>query len=149
MVYIGIDPGARGGIAIIQGNNVQVFPYSNQALRYICQLSSDMSSVVVENVHAMPGQGVTSMFTFGRNFGYILGVLEAFQMQYTLIDPRTWKNYFGISADKQSSIDKCKELYPGINLLPTKRCRKESDGMAEAVLIARWGKAHENADTEL
>ena len=151
MVYIGIDPGAKGGIGIINEETFTEFvlPYSNEALIDICQLYQDRASVAVENVHAMPGQGVTSMFTFGRNFGYILGVLEAFQMRYTLVDPRAWKHYFGISADKQSSIDKCKELYPGINLLPTKRSRKESDGMAESILLARWGKEHESQDTEL
>ena len=147
MVYIGIDPGARGGIGILNGDNVQVVPYSNQALIEFCQLYQDIALVTVEKVHAMPGQGVTSMFTFGRNYGYIVGVLEAFQMQYTLIDPRTWKNYFGITADKRSSIYKCQELYPGVNLLPTPRCKKESDGMAEALLIARWGLEHESQDT--
>lgn len=147
MIFIGIDPGARGGIGILNGDNVQVVPYSNQALLEFCQLYQDIALVTVEKVHAMPGQGVTSMFTFGRNYGYIVGVLEAFQMQYTLIDPRTWKNYFGITADKRSSIYKCQELYPGVNLLPTPRCKKESDGMAEALLIARWGKDHESQDT--
>lgn len=149
MVYIGIDPGAKGGISIMEGDNVKAIPYSNEALIDICQLYQDRASVVVENVHAMPGQGVTSMFTFGKNFGYILGVLEAYQMPYILVDPRTWKHYFGISADKKSSIRKCKELYPGISLLPTKRSRKESDGMAESILLARWGKEHEDSDTEL
>jgi crossover junction endodeoxyribonuclease RuvC len=147
MVYIGIDPGARGGIGILNGDNVQVVSYSNQALIEFCQLYQNIALVTVEKVHAMPGQGVTSMFTFGRNYGYIVGVLEAFQMQYTLIDPRTWKNYFGITADKRSSIYKCQELYPGVNLLPTPRCKKESDGMAEALLIARWGLEHEDKNS--
>lgn len=140
MIYIGIDPGARGGIGIINEETFMefAFPYSNEALIDICQLYQDKAFVVVENVHAMPGQGVTSMFSFGKNFGYILGVLEAFQMSYTLVDPRTWKHYFGITADKRSSIYKCQELFPGVNLLPTPRCKKESDGMAEALLIARW-----------
>ena len=151
MVYIGIDPGAKGGIGIINEETFMEFalPYSNEALIDICQLYQDKASVVVENVHAMPGQGVTSMFTFGKNFGYILGVLEAFQMPYARVDPRTWKHHFGISADKQSSIDKCKELYPGINLLPTKQSRKESDGMAEAILLGRFWKDHEDSDTKL
>ena len=147
MIHVGIDPGARGGIGIINGDLVQAFPYSGQALIEICQLYQDKAIVTVEQVHAMPGQGVTSMFTFGKTYGYILGVLEAFQMPYTLVDPRTWKNYFGVTADKRSSIYKSQEIYPGVNLLPTTRSRKESDGMAEALLIARWGKEHEDKNT--
>ena len=140
MIYIGIDPGAKGGIAYIDGETAQATPYSNQALLELCQLFQGRAWVFVEYVHAMPGQGVTSMFTFGRNYGYILGVLDAFQMPWTAVEPRLWKKHFGVTSDKQTSIAKCKELYPEINLLPTKRCKKESDGMAEAVLIARYGK---------
>ena len=143
-IYIGIDPGAKGGIGIINGNRVQTIPYANQALLEVCQLFQGKSFVTVEKVHAMPGQGVTSMFTFGRNYGYILGVLEAFQMEYATVEPRAWKKYFDVTSDKQTSIDRCEELYPGINLLPTPRCKKESDGMAESVMIARYGK--ENKD---
>lgn len=151
MVYIGIDPGARGGIGIINEETFTefAFPYSNEALIDVCQLYQDRCIAIIEKVHAMPGQGTVSMFSFGQNYGYILGVIDAYQIPSKLVDPRTWKHYFGISADKQSSIDKCKELYPGINLLPTKRCKKESDGMAEAILLGRWGQEHESADTEL
>ena len=147
MIYIGIDPGARGGIGIINGDTVQTVPYSNLALVEICQLYQDKCIAVIEKVHAMPGQGTVSMFSFGQNYGYILGVVDAYQIPNMLVDPRTWKHYFGITADKRSSIYKCQELYPGVNLLPTPRCKKESDGMAEALLIARWGLEHESQNT--
>ena len=141
--YVGIDPGKFGGIAVLNEEMHIAMPYSNQALIEVCQMYQGSCSVTVENVHSMPGQGTVSMFTFGRNFGYILGVLEAFQIPYTLVDPRVWKKYYGLSSDKQESIAKCKELYPGIYLYPTKRCKKESDGMAEAILISRYGMDHQ------
>lgn len=149
MVYIGIDPGARGGIGIINTETLTEFalPYSNEALIDVCQLYQDRCIAIIENVHAMPGQGTVSMFSFGKSFGYILGVIDAYQIPNMLVEPRTWKHALGVTADKRSSIFKCQELYPGVNLLPTPRCKKESDGMAEALLIARWGKEHESKDT--
>ena len=145
MMFIGIDPGAKGGIGLLGTafggiQKEEAIPYSNQVLLEVCQLYQHEAYVFLEKVHAMPGQGVTSMFSFGKSYGYILGVLDAFQMDVTEVDPRTWKKHFGITADKQESIDKVKELYPGVNLLPTSRCRKESDGMAEALLLARYGR---------
>lgn len=145
MMFIGIDPGAKGGIGLLGTafggiQKEEAIPYSNQALLEVCQLYQHEAYVFLEKVHAMPGQGVTSMFSFGKSYGYILGVLDAFQMNVTEVDPRTWKHHFNITADKQESIDKAKELYPGANLLPTPRCRKESDGMAEALLLARYGR---------
>ena len=140
MFYIGVDPGAKGGIAVLNDEMCLAYPYSNKALKVVCETYAGESVVTVEYVHAMPGQGVSSTFTFGRNYGYILGVLEAFEMPYQTADAKTWKKYFRVSADKQTSIAKCKELYPGIKLKPTSKCRKESDGMAEAVLIGLYGK---------
>ena len=88
----------------------------------------------------MPGQGVTSMFHFGKSAGYIEGVLNAFKIKYDLIPPQRWKKVFELHSDKQESIDKCIQLFPKANLLPTPRCKKPSDGMAEALLIAEYGK---------
>lgn len=89
----------------------------------------------------MPGQGVTSMFHFGKSAGYIEGVLKAFHIPYDLIPPQRWKKHYGLHSDKQESIDKCLELFPDTCLLPTQRCKKPSDGMAEALLIAKYGLA--------
>ena len=88
----------------------------------------------------MPKQGVTSMFNFGVSFGYIQGVIEAFEIPYELVSPQKWKKHFGLDNDKSKSIAKCKHLFPGVSLLPTERCRKDSDGMAEALLIALYAK---------
>lgn len=88
----------------------------------------------------MPGQGVTSMFHFGKSAGYIEGVLKTKGIPFDLISPQKWKKQYDLHSDKEKSIAVCKELFPDVNLLRTSRCKKESDGMAEALLIANYGK---------
>ena len=140
MTYIGIDPGAKGGLAVIRDGGITVAPYEKS--RYIEILSRVPSDSVccLEHVHAMPGQGVTSMFNFGQNFGWVQGVLEAMGISYELVQPQKWKKEFSITGDKNSSIMVCKRLFPGVSLLPTERCRKDNDGMAEALLMAEYAK---------
>ena len=88
----------------------------------------------------MPGQGVTSMFHFGKSAGYIEGVLSALRIEYELITPQKWKKMFDLHSDKTESIKVCMDIFPEVNLLPTPRCKKPSDGMAEALLIAEYGR---------
>ena len=97
---------------------------------------------VVEKVGAMPGQGVTSMFNFGKNYGFILGALESFGFSYELVTPKKWKKEFGVTADKNTSIEVCKRLFPEANLKRTERCKKDHDGMAEALLMAEYARRH-------
>ena len=94
----------------------------------------------VESVSAMPGQGVTSMFNFGKGFGWILGILDAYTVPYELVRPQKWKKEFSITSDKNTSIAVCKRLFPWVSLLPTERCRKDNDGMAEALLMAEYAR---------
>jgi crossover junction endodeoxyribonuclease RuvC len=97
----------------------------------------------VEKVGAMHGQGVRSMFTFGQSYGFILGVLAALGIGVQLVPPGTWKKEFSlIGKDKAASIEVCKRLFPGVNLLPSEKCWKDSDGMAEALLLACYAKGH-------
>lgn len=145
MIYIGIDPGQTGGIAIIDdlNKNSVAYPYSSIKLIEICKKFQDNKNrirIYVEKVHAMPHQGVTSMFNFGMGYGKILGILEAFEFKYNLVTPQSWKKYVGVTANKQTSISKAQYLFPEVSLLPTKRCRVPNDGMAEALLIAYYGK---------
>lgn len=144
MIFIGIDPGKNGGIAFITMNNsiVHTIPYSDDSLLLWTRDVKNMDECVayVESVHAMPGQGVTSMFNFGKNYGYILGVLEACCIPIVNVTPQKWKKYMDVTSDKNTSIDLCQKLFPDINLLATNRSRKPHDGMAEALLIAEYGR---------
>lgn len=145
-MWIGIDPGQAGGIAIIHSDlSVDVYPYTSDKLIEICKSVSNESKlhVAVEKVHAMPHQGVVAMFTFGEGFGKIKGILEAFGIEYELVTPQKWKNYFQIKADKQTSIRKAKFLFPDVNFKRTPKCRTDSDGLAEALLIADYVRLRE------
>ena len=140
MTYIGIDPGAKGGIAVISESGITVAAYDKaRYIEILSQVPSD-SVCCLEHVHAMPGQGVTSMFSFGQNFGWIQGVLEAFGVSYELVQPQKWKKEYSITADKNTSIEVCKRLFPNVSLLPSERCRKDSDGIGEALLMAEYAR---------
>lgn len=141
MKYIGIDVGAKGGIAVLCDGETEVYPYSDEKLIEICQNSpSSATMCFVEKVASMPNQGVSSTFKFGQRFGYILGVLGACEIPFQLVPPRKWKSHFSLDGDKAKSIETAKRLFPAVSLLPTSRCHKDSDGMAEALLIALYGK---------
>lgn len=154
MIYIGVDPGKKGGYAIIHKDlsgkqHVEVFPWDDDGfVREMVTWNGDFAAhegggmvACVEKVGAMPGQGVTSMFNFGKNAGFIEGVLTGLGVPYQLVPPNVWKKSFSlIGKDKQASIETCKRLFPGISLLPGDKCRKDSDGMAEALLMAEYAR---------
>lgn len=148
MIYLGIDPGQRGGISAVNSKNEVVFavPLTRENLvnhlKSIKKYAGDEGVIAcVEKVGAMPGQGVTSMFNFGKGAGFIEGVLEANGIAYQLVPPATWKKSFSLlHKDKNDSIRVCKQLFPGINLLPTERCKKESDGIAESLILAEFAR---------
>lgn len=145
-VRIGIDPGKKGGYAVLIDGKCWVAKAWDDdefvdCMRQVSQMNT-MARAAVEKVGARPGQGVSSMFSFGKSAGFIEGVLAAFDIPYQLVPPQKWKSEFGLNSDKEKSIVVCKRLYPGINLLPTERCRKESDGIAESVLICTFALRH-------
>lgn len=147
MLAIGIDPGKSGALAVIYADDnnapfrIKVVPFDESVYRdVLTTLVDDRVVCCLEKVGAMPGQGVVSMFNFGRNLGLIEGMLQANKIPYQLVPPQTWKKEFSLSGDKQTSIDVCKKLFPNINLLATPRSRKESDGMAEALLMAEYAR---------
>lgn len=151
MIYIGIDPGKNGGIAILSVENNQVV----SALTYVFDESILITMLyklrhdyyckcTLEHVHAMPKQGVSSTFNFGMNFGFIQGVLKAYGIPYELVTPQKWKKEFSCTSDKNTSIEVCKRLFPSVNLKATDRCKKDHDGIAEALLIAEYGRRHYN-----
>lgn len=105
-----------------------------------------MPFCVVEHVGAMPGQGVSSCFSFGRNFGFILGLLTAFRIPYELVRPQKWKREFSCTSDKNTSIEVAQRLYPGVDLRRTPKCVKPHDGICEALLMACYGQRMRSGD---
>ena len=149
MIYIGIDPGKNGGIACMKDGcvGIDTIPYNDERLlRKLQDMYRNSTSCVcyLEHVHAMPKQGVSSTFNFGMNFGFIQGVLKAYNIPYELVTPQKWKKEFSCTSDKNTSIEVCKRLFPNVNLKATDRCKKDHDGIAEALLIAEYGRRHYN-----
>lgn len=150
-VSIGIDPGKSGGFAIIETDEVgcqriNVYPWDEAEFVYqmagiVDHIERDVRvRTCLEKVGAMPGQGVTSMFNFGRSAGFIEGVLKAFKIPYQLIPPAKWKKEFSLDHSKQKSVEVAERLFQGISLMRTSKCRKPSDGMAEALLMAEYAE---------
>ena len=97
--------------------------------------TKDEIAVVVEQVNAMPGQGVTSMFNFGQTFGAIKGVCAALKLPIFFVRPSKWKKHFElINSSKDSSRTKVIEMYPDLSNQLTKKDVNKSD----AILIARF-----------
>lgn len=142
MIYLGIDPGKDGAMAIIRETGIQIIPFDE--LDYadaVNGLRGHRVLCCLERVGARPGQGVTSMFSFGENYGFIRGLLAANKIPHEKVMPKKWKKEFGIS-DKNDSISVCMSLFPSVRLFRTDRCKKQHDGMAEALLMAEYARRH-------
>ena len=154
MKIIGIDPGLNGAIAILEDNKVldildmPVMPEgkknkrqlnSAQLVKYIKDNLDEKSKeiiVVVEQVNAMPGQGVTSMFNFGQTFGAIKGICAALGLPIFFVRPAKWKKYFGlINSSKDASRTKAIEMYPSLS---DQLSKKKDVNKSDAILIARF-----------
>ena len=147
MKILGIDPGINGAVASINKDDVTLHDLptagegkhriiSTAVLAYqIRQLEPTFA--VMERVHAMPRQGVSSSFRFGQAFGAIEGVLGALGVSLSYVTPATWKRALGLAADKDEARLRAIQLYPAAaeNL----QRRKDVD-RAEALLIATWAK---------
>lgn len=146
---LGVDPGQTGAFAVLdptKGDLVAVgdMPYkkglgidcTKLGLLLGCYLDH-VQFAIVEDVHAMPGQGVVSMFSFGVAKGIVLGVLGGALVPVILVKPAVWKNVFGLSKDKNKSRELACRKFPtwGKSFV-----LKKFDGRAEAALLADFGK---------
>ena len=155
MLIIGIDPGISGAICFFhdgevkdviempsmadgkknkrQINSQQVF---NEISEIIGSTPKKEIIVVIEQVSAMPGQGVTSMFNFGQSFGVIKGICSAMQLSMYFVRPAKWKKYYGlIKTEKDASRTKVIEIFPYIS---SKLSKKKDSNKADAILIANF-----------
>jgi len=155
MLIIGIDPGISGAICFFENGQVKEIinmpvmadgkknkrqingPQTyNEILKRINNYPKKDIIVVIEQVSAMPGQGVTSMFNFGQSFGVIKGICSAMQLSMFFIRPAKWKKYFGlIKTEKDASRTKVIEIFPYIS---SELSRKKDSNKADAVLIASF-----------
>ena len=153
MIIIGIDPGISGAISIIENKKIlEVYdtPTMIDGKKNKKQINSAQVTniikerlnsgkeviVVVEQVNAMPGQGVTSMFNFGQSFGVIKGICAALSLPIYFVRPAKWKKHFNlIKTNKDASRTKVIEVYPEIS---NKLHRKKDSNRADAILIALY-----------
>jgi len=155
MLIIGIDPGITGSICFFEdGKIIDVVEMPNMAegkknkkqvngaqiyyeisLR-IKNLKKEEIKVVIEQVSAMPGQGVTSMFNFGQSFGILKGICSAMQLSMYFVRPTKWKKYFNlINSEKDASRTKAIEVFPYFS---SQLLRKKDSNKADAILIASF-----------
>ena len=155
MIIIGIDPGITGAISFFEdgelkdvldmptmasGNKNKKQLYGSQIFNEISfriqNHKSENINVVVEQVSAMPGQGVTSMFNFGQSFGVLKGVCAAMQLPIFFVRPAKWKKYYDlINSQKDSSRVKAIEMFPKFSSMLS---RKKDTNKADAILIANY-----------
>ncbi len=153
MIIIGVDPGISGAISVIENKKIlEVYdtPTMIEGKKNKRQINGAQVSnifkerlngnkevvVVVENVNAMPGQGVTSMFNFGQSFGVIKGICAALNLPIYFVRPTKWKKHFNlIKTNKDASRTKVIEAYPEIS---NKLHRKKDSNRADAILIALY-----------
>jgi len=155
MLIIGIDPGISGSICFFQDgaiidvvemptmtegkknkkqvNGSQIF---NEISERIKKLDKKNIKVVIEQVSAMPGQGVTSMFNFGQSYGILKGICSAMQLPMHFVRPAKWKKYFNlINSEKDASRTRAIEIFPYFSSYLS---RKKDSNKADAILIASF-----------
>ncbi len=155
MLVIGIDPGISGSICFFQDgkiNDVVEMPTMtegkknkkqvngsqiyNEISDRIKKIDKKNIKVVIEQVSAMPGQGVTSMFNFGQSFGILKGICAAMQLPMYFVRPAKWKKYFNlINSEKDASRTRAIEIFPYFS---SELSKKKDSNKADAILIASF-----------
>ncbi len=155
MLIIGIDPGISGAICFFENGEVKEViemptmaegkknkrqingsQTYNEISQRIKNIAKKDIFVVIEQVSAMPGQGVTSMFNFGQSFGVLKGICSAMQLSTFFIRPAKWKKYFNlIKSEKDASRTKVIEIFPYIS---SNLSKKKDSNKADAILIASF-----------
>jgi crossover junction endodeoxyribonuclease RuvC len=152
VIVLGIDPGLSGAIAfydtktgdvtVVDMPTVEVTRSGKKKNEVSPQLLSDeiakgfADKAFVERVGAMPGQGVTSVFSFGRSVGIVEGILAALNIPTTIVPPQTWQKGVNLRGGKDGSRERAMQLFPRHAFLYT---RKKDDGRSDASLIAHYG----------
>lgn len=158
MIVIGIDNGLDGGVVAIHGSGPLIrlvtptlgtgkrsFNLVAMAdLLRVLSIDSNDKMAFLERAQAMPGQGVTSMFSTGFGFGAWQGLLTALQIPFELVTPQKWQRdmFVGINRDdtKAASALVAQRLRPDTDWRASPRCRKPHDGLTDAFCIAEYGR---------
>lgn len=149
---IGIDPGLDGGLAAITPEGLQLrtmpvfeaggkrFLDEREIVRWLTDHAIRGARVFIESVHAMPGQGVTSMFTFGTGWGQLRGICAGLGLSYELVRPQEWQRELLLGQPPGSEYLVASRLWPHAEWRASDRARKPHDGIVDAALIAEFGR---------
>jgi hypothetical protein len=162
-IYIGIDPGLSGAVVGI-GENQQVvfikktpvFKSARKGTKYdleaMWKLFTELKSkfkvfCAIEKSHSRPTDSRPSAWTTGCGFGFWQMALTASEIPYVIVPPKAWQaeafasKSLGVQkTTKELSIECAKIVFPGINLLPTRRSRKPDHNISDAALISLYCK---------
>ena len=144
MNILGIDPGVGGGMALLSEGDTPMLAsiknYTEKDIKSVLQVFTMTPCICfIEKVHAAPGQGVSSMFTFGQNYGFWRGLLTAYEIPFEEVSPQTWQGCIGFRTPRGASYNdrkrllkqRAEQLYPSALI---------TLGTADAVLIAEYGR---------
>lgn len=153
--YIGLDPGDNGCMSFIHGDSIDSFSFKDYDIADICYELSVINEretcyAVVEDVHAVFGSSAKATFQFGYNKGWIIGMLAALRIPYSLIPPKTWQSCVWERCDKvmdgkkvktkETSINCAKRIFPNVSLRRSSRCTKPDDGICDSLLMAEYAR---------
>jgi Holliday junction resolvasome RuvABC endonuclease subunit len=158
-VVIGVDPGFSGALAVLTLSGEVVLVAAMPVTKVAKGSELDTQTLIglidgvrkthpirlatIEKVHAMPKQGVTSVFTFGKAYGEILGVLKTLGVPVELVTPQRWQKeilHGTAGKSKEDSIAFARRRFPHTSLKATARSTKDHDGISDALAIAEWGR---------
>ena len=150
MIIMGLDPGSNGGVSILETktNNLPIIRFLHKMptasmfgkkivdikklYKLVRNFEIDIS--IIEKVHAMPRQGVTSSFQFGRSFGALEALAYLLSKRVDYVAPAVWKKYLGLGSSKQDSLDMARLKFGNKEVWE----KKSNDGIAEASLLALY-----------
>jgi crossover junction endodeoxyribonuclease RuvC len=157
VIFIGIDPGLKGGLVALslttEGTETlskTAMPVVNGELdeaairAWLLKFYSGFTRVYIEKVSAMPKQGVCSMFTFGTGWGLIRGICCGLNLSYNLVRPQTWQKIMLQDMPKDSEYAVVSRLWPKESWLATERSKKPHSGIIDAALLAAYGAKTSN-----
>lgn len=167
-LYIGIDVGAKGFISTQINGHWQHFSIADNDLYQLSEIMRQMRlkyeniACVIEDVNAIFGSSAKATFQFGFNKGYLIGLLAANKIPYTLVNPRVWQREIWENSDmvvsyktitvngqqktrkdvntKQTSINACKRLFPTLDLRKSERAKKIDDNKVDSILLCEYGR---------
>lgn len=167
-LYIGIDVGAKGFISMQKNGNWEFYPIADNDLYQLSMIMQDARNknehiaCVIEDVKPIFGSSAKATFAFGFNKGYLIGLLAANKIPYTLVAPKEWQKNIWTHADmvvnnkvvvvkgkeqvkkevntKQTSINACKRLFPTVDLRKSTRSKKPDDNKVDSMLLSEYGR---------